>query len=523
MSTKITLKGKKIYCAGVVYLLFPVIVWLINWTRIQYAMCAVAALVVGFSVIVCHLDEDGVVNCEINVRGGVLLLVVGVVTLWCLIGGIGGYSYQTSDWIARNAIYHDLIDYSWPVVYKNGSALCYYFAFWLAPATIGKLCVLIGLSQGAIWQVSNIALLVWSVVGILISIGLMVQVIDESSNRTLKIVVSTLIFFSGMDIIGLLFFTNNDIIKKMLIDQIHIEWWASYYQFSSFTTQLFWVFNQAIPAWVLTLLIYSSDKIENDLYIGILGSLLCPLPTMGLVGIGLAKVYVEVNNNSLKTTLRSLLSAQNLLALIPLVSIVLFFSMNGRSTMTAPDSGTGLFDTYIGGRTLYNVIKLGIFFFLEYGLYLLFLFPTERKNPYWYGVILTLMVCNVTRMGPSFDFEMRASIPGLIILATMIAKHLSRDDLIGFDNLIESHNCVTQPASRKCMFQASKVKATLIIMLCIGSVTPACEIMRAPIKMAQANQFPMVADSQKSFSNHIDPGFAPMGYHDSMFYKYVGK
>ena len=79
-----------------------------------------------------------------------------------------------------------------------------------------------------------------------------------------------------------------------------------------------------------------------------------------------------------------------------------------------------LFHTFIGGFTPTRVLQLVVFFMLECGILLLLLLPSERKNPYWWGALILLMVANVVRMGPSPDFSMRASIPGLMVLARCV-------------------------------------------------------------------------------------------------------
>ena len=93
-----------------------------------------------------------------------------------------------------------------------------------------------------------------------------------------------------MDVIGLLIrntgFSN------------HIEPWNIYYQFSSQTTQLFWVFNQAIPVWVGTLLFLQTDHIKFDVFIGALLILFSPLPIFGCFALILFKIlFNEIYTN----------------------------------------------------------------------------------------------------------------------------------------------------------------------------------------------------------------------------------
>lgn len=62
------------------------------------------------------------------------------------------------------------------------------------------------------------------------------------------------VYFSGIGGLGIVGCLLLQVDFASLEHFMHIEWWSGF-QFSSFTTQLFGGFNQAIYAWVLTLLI----------------------------------------------------------------------------------------------------------------------------------------------------------------------------------------------------------------------------------------------------------------------------
>ena len=62
-----------------------------------------------------------------------------------------------------------------------------------------------------------------------------------------------------MDVLGY-YMTGIDM--KTVLQTTYLEWWTDF-QFSGFTTQLFWVFNQAIPAWVAVII--SSFKKKTDI------------------------------------------------------------------------------------------------------------------------------------------------------------------------------------------------------------------------------------------------------------------
>lgn len=63
----------------------------------------------------------------------------------------------------------------------------------------------------------------------------------------------------------------------------HLEWWAVDFQFTSMTSQLFWVFNQAIPAWVATIMIMTQKHCKNMLFILSLMMLSSTIPFVGLI------------------------------------------------------------------------------------------------------------------------------------------------------------------------------------------------------------------------------------------------
>lgn len=101
----------------------------------------------------------------------------------------------------------------------------------------------------------------WAVLGIV----LVYYFICARKEKLLIWLLAILIFFSGLDIIGQ-YLIGTDL--STLPNTQHIEWWAVPYQYSSMTTQLYWVFNQAIPAWLCTIFAYmqKDNKKEYLLY-----------------------------------------------------------------------------------------------------------------------------------------------------------------------------------------------------------------------------------------------------------------
>lgn len=289
MSTE-TLKITKPLLAGIYgYLCLPMILFLSGWCKWYIAVPSI--LIVCISFWMCMKEHssnsNGVPdspsrNPSVDLPGKLSLrenttkccAILLIVMYWVALSGVGGYVWQNDDHECRNAIFDLLVEKSWPVtntVSVNGfpqeRGLVYYIGFWLPAAIIGKL---FGLNAGYAAQY------IWAVVGILLFYALICA-------WRRKIVIWPLfiiIFFSGADAVGTLL-NSEDALQVLGSD--HLERWAAHYQFSSMTTQLFWVFNQAIPAWLASALIFLSEKPKNLVFTWSLVMITSTLPFAGLL------------------------------------------------------------------------------------------------------------------------------------------------------------------------------------------------------------------------------------------------
>lgn len=130
-----------------------------------------------------------------------------------------------------------LVEYDWPVIREvtteNGSStrgMIYYIGFWLPSAVFGKIFTL---NAGYYFQ------FFWAILGV----SLVYYFVCNYFKKLSVFPLLGMIFFSGLDILGYYMIDYNFAELKLYS---HIEFWCSGYQFSSMTTQLFWVFNQAI-------------------------------------------------------------------------------------------------------------------------------------------------------------------------------------------------------------------------------------------------------------------------------------
>jgi hypothetical protein len=448
---------KHVIWAVFIYLYIPFALFAVGFLRIGVGIPA--ALLVGWILLRYLLSPKSDEVIEFSARDGIVALVI--ILGWVLLSGLGGYAFQNSDHNIRNSIFHDLVNFSWPVRY-NGTvtdaglatassdySMVYYIGFWLPAAAVGKL---LG------WKAAELALYLWTALGVGLTLLLLKQYIRTSLVR----VILMLVFFSGMDAFGVL-------IETLLVKNgypyfwppiAHLEWWGRRYQFSSFTTQLFWVFNQAVPAWICVALHLAQPDRKRTLLLWSFCFFFAPIPSIGLfpfalfeipektflprqLGLNGPRPAVKTILGNIWSDLRSVFTLENVVAGGTIFFITAAYFL---SNHTSGKQGTG------------SVMSISPVFYLMFilveGLLLwLILWRANRRNLEWYLVAVFLVAAPLITIGYSNDFCMRASIPALFILMAGSLKGL---------------------LDRKIRY-----RFFLILMLAVGAITPIYEMNRS--------------------------------------------
>ena len=475
----------------------PAILFFWGWLRWYIALPASTALIAGLILAVKRTSfiSDKEFKARLLPKGRWTFIVLSAFILlaWLLLSGISGTAYQNWDFHGRNAVMHDLIDFSWPVRYDMLSqgapadgALVYYFAFFLPAALVGKvlgfpaaswaLCIYIALCLAAI---------------------LLLLVRHTKCNPLL--ITMLLALWSGLDIVGYLLFWGTPPSVTT-----HMEWWAGsgIFQYSSMTTQLFWVFNQSVPAWLATALMLNTEKRGNLGLILALAIPSAPFPAVGLLPFIIYRCVFKYGR-TLKTWflhLKEALSFQSVLAALPILIVFgSFFTINNS---LGSRSGILFSMDYFRWEFMLNY---GVFLLLEFGLYGLILWPENRRNKEFYIAIAMLCILPFFVVGISSDLMMRASIPALLILVSLTAIRL-------------------QSAFRK---GKRWVATGLVCLLLVGAVTPFTEIARSVVYTSQgytvADEWKTFSDYQAYLENAHAANFVCMEPEKSFFFKYLAK
>ena len=282
---------------------------------------------------------------------------------------------------------------------------------------------------------------------------------------------------------------------------VHLEWWNDPYQLSSMTTQLFWVFNQCIPAWVATSLLLNSKDNRSVIIIWATTMLTSTLPFVGLLPIVIYLVFTrcyEGIENKLESFVKNLITLGNVLG-GGIVGIVSFLYLRGNFSGTAIGTSGHAVKQYGYDGTL---IMWMLTVILEVGIYFLLIYRKERNNKLFYLIVAELTLFPLIRVGTSNDFCMRAVIPAQIILLVFLIDAV-RDAYL---------------KKQKSMLIA------ILIVLGIGSITPVHEITRTVSETVQRQRNGIQVEEEASdYKAIMQPGNFAGEISDNIFFKYLVK
>jgi hypothetical protein len=480
-------------------LLCPTAAFLLTWVRPVFSVPSVLAL--GGALFFyarrgaqarLHREED-VWQCPALLFFAALACAM----LWTQLSGIGGFFYQNEDHYGRNAIFHDLLNHSWPVYFEGTPyALTYYINYWILPSLLGKAAAL--LDARLLWPAANIALYVQTVWFLLLTFLLLFSVLNVKRLWEALLVLFLFVFFSGMDTL---------LIAHDNAWNIQAEWWAELYQYSSHTTCLFWVYNQAVPAWLGVMLLLSrKEDVSSYALLGLSVLPFSPLPFVGLfvyfLLLALAALVHRARMQGLRAGVTAFagecFSAQNLLAILAILPSFYFYFSANQASSQAPFR-LELFTYAFTPMTIF--LRLLLFALVEFGAFALVLGSRYRKEPLFLFTCVLLLLCPLFRVGFNGDFSMRASIPGLTVLCVYAQRFL------------------LEALHEKRRRYAAGV---LALLLSVGAFTPLLEFERGAYKVRQAGTLFLSSDP---FGTVLHPqadtfNFICEDVNTSVFYRY---
>lgn len=468
------------------YIFFPQIIFFFGWTKLIFALPILCFVGFSFSSLRKNYSDISIDGFDIAST----LIIVCILFLISYWSGVGGFVWQNSDHDCRNKIFELLVEEKWPVVMNASDGhdgivrtamLSYYIAFWLPAAVVGK-CF--GMTAGYAFQ------LIWLFVGLVIVFTLISSILNKWSINTLIV----FLLFSGLDIMGVLF-TKGTLADTPVTE--HIEWWT-YFQFSSNVTLIFWVFNQAIYAWIILLTIWSQRNNRHIALIYSCGLLSCTIPFVGMIPIVVYKfignLKIRDKNTCWKTRLLDCITVENVFG-GGLIGFLSFFYLRGNSSAQVVTTSQP------SHNVPYSLFLYVIAMLFEVGVYFIVLLRDEYKNCLFWIVVVTLLSCPLIRVGFGSDFCMRASIPSLLVLYLMYIKAISK-----------------AKENKKW-----NKYVLLIAILLIGGITPFHEVVRTGANTFEAIQQGAPFKTYASTNDVMGPSNFSSEVDNNFFYSYIAR
>jgi hypothetical protein len=427
------------------YLILPLVIFLAGWFEWWAALPLIACTAYALRPLIAKWPVAGT---RLPVTPLQLTVAVVVGCGWTVFGGTDHLVFANADWHIRDAVLHDLVTSPWPVGYGlldgKETLLRAPVAYYLPAALVGKIAGL---------PMAHLAMAIWTAIGATL---FLLQVLSLTPSRAsiAILVAAVVVLFSGLDIVGSLL-NDGPRFRSDWNITTHLEWWAGTYQYSSMTTQLFWVPNHALGGWLMIGLLYRDDRFTRiDTMLPILmvaAALWSPLTAIGLVPFVLWKVGA------------GMVQQRSLCPLHPKVWFPAFVVGLAVAAFLALDPtnikrGLGLVNDAPADVTM-DLLRQAQFFLLEAGIIGLATLAIRRSSEVALALVV-LAVLPFVYLGPANDLVMRASIPSLTVLAigtclALIGKAADHRDL--------------------------RKKAMLGGLLAIGAVTSVGEFARAVV------------------------------------------
>jgi hypothetical protein len=384
----------------IAYLALPLAIFLVGWLQVWAALPLLACLAYGLRSLFAR-TATGLQIVPVTRLHLIVAIVAGLA--WTYFGGTAHFVFSNTDWYVRDAVLHDLVVSQWPVGYGpvdgHVSMLRAPLAYYLPAASVGKFAGL---------YAAHLTLAAWTAFGTSL---FLLQVLSLTPSRAgvAILVVMIVVFFSGLDIIGNLINFGPRFLALWHIDN-HLEWWAGSYQYSSMTTQLFWVPNHALSGWLTIGLLCRDRKgtpLDTVLPLVIVASALwSPLTTLGVVPYVVWKlVAAMVRDRSLG------LAHPRAWAPAMIVGVVIA----GYLTLDLANIPKGWTVGNSPARLVDSLLRQAQFFLLEAGLIGFAILALHRSSQILLALVI-LAILPMALFGPGNDLVMRGSIPSLVVL-----------------------------------------------------------------------------------------------------------
>lgn len=503
----VVIRYRTVVGAGLGYLVLPICIFFLTWLRWYIGIPAAVILLVGGITL---FEQSYAANKDIiAIPKKHLIAIAAFLAIWVWTTGVGNFFVSAYDHPWRTAIFRDLINYKWPVIYpESGHAMVYYLCYWMVPALAGKV---LG------WTAGNLVLLLWTYAGVILTFLILNHICRIKTAGGSWCAAVLLFGWSGLNIVGSAVTQILNINLYPFSLNSFLGWLDGLFNGYSFNffyrtneETLMEIYNQAAPLWIATLLALDNKKnIQNYAFLGLCLLPFAPLPFLGLAVFMLAFFTAELKESvkckKIKGFLSKLFSIQNICAAITVFPIMLlFYTCN---TTTSQESGGGIMMLPLEYFDKPRLLGIVLFWVLEFGVIAFLIHGKYRHNYIFKVVVGSLLLCPLIEFGKKGgrDFCMNASLPALFMLMYYTVVYLNEEVI------------------------DKKLKARNLFILCVlglSILSPVGQIAAELDAIGDQKTFPIVNDWVYTLSDK-DPStmenFLVADPEEKHFYKYLAK
>lgn len=375
----------------------------------------------------------------------------------CYLSGIGAFYSQTGDYLVKNALLRDLCNTSWPmyidlekeplavqnIIGHDKVAFVYYLFFYLPAALVGKCFGLLA---------ARLTFLLWSSLGLYLVLLYTVSYVSKGEKidrKTLFLMMALFLCFGGLDALGAIRKLHEFSVKEILIQwpifSFCETWCLPFFRlWGGNIHDLAFVFNQCIPAWLLTVLILRRDNNKSMFLVYSFSLLYTPWAAIGLFPIVIYLWLLDANKKWYSWRyIKETLNVRNVV-----FPLLLLFVVGSYYTSNSQSVGTkGWFFEFMSiGQFL---VYYPLFLLVEIGLYAVLLREQIKYIPILQVSFMVLLALPFYHITPGNDLLMRASIPALFVIYVYWSKwaidnFVSRKFLIVAVMLVTSVSAIQQ-------------------------------------------------------------------------------
>ena len=447
---------------AVVYLMLPVVVWLVGWFEWWLGLPAAALLVCALRR---PLSGSWRPRAPSAADVAVLAAAAGVV-MTTAAGGV--FDVRNPDWSEHRTTLLDLGRYPWPTYLPDPLApwrpsaeaapatpplLRYYLGWHMAPGLAARWLGPAALHWAVpLWTWAGVAL-----VALLFTRGHRGGRLRRGGAIAIALVV--LFFFSGMDLVRVPALKGWEWVDSWTEHRgwhAFLYWEAGLFKLESRMHDVMWTPQHFLTAGLYALLCLHLRR--QPRFLAVLGVLLAAAPFWSaFVAVGLLPLLAAV---LWMNGVRPFLRWPNLCLAGPLFGVVVLYLTSG-----ATDFPHGwMWEVYDWSRL---AVKLPWFYLTEFlllALLLLAVRPALRREPFFIAAVAALLLLPVYYYGDANDLQMRASQPALLLLGWFCARAVVRRG----------------GAIVRCGGVARRAAfGGVVLVLGTGAVTPVAELARA--------------------------------------------